>query len=78
MSYRVICGRQHDPDLPCNDGGAQALRGAGIAGHHHISAFEFRRLARLADRWILKVLLALVALIVALTILTVILEKKAF
>ncbi len=78
MSYCVICGRQHDPDLPCHDGGAQALRGSVIAARHHTSALEFRKLARATDRWFLRFLLVLAALILAVMIFSSILERKAF
>ncbi len=78
MGYCAICGRQHDPDVPCFDGGSQALRDSGIREPGHPDESEFRRIAKPADKWMMKALLVLLGIIAAIMILTAILERKAF
>jgi hypothetical protein len=58
MSYCAICGREHDPDLPCFDSAGQVLRSAGIDDRQAPDS-DFKRVARLSDRWFIKLLLAL-------------------
>jgi hypothetical protein len=78
MRYCAICGRQHDPDIPCFDGANQALREAGFDVHPHAPRPGIRRIVRQADKWILKVLLTLLALLAAIAILSALLAKKSF
>jgi hypothetical protein len=78
MSYCAICGREHDPDLLCFDGTSQALRRAGADDPRHNSASALRKIVRQADRWLIRLLIALLALIAAIVILSIVLEKKAF
>ena len=78
MRYCAICGRQHDPDIPCFDGADQALRDAGIESSPHTPSPGIRGIVKQADRWILKVLLTLLALLAAIAIFSTIFGKKSF
>lgn len=75
MSYCAICGREHDRDLPCFDSTSQSLRAAGMDDHRQTSVSDFKRIARLADRWFIRLLLALLAFLTAMMILSMILSK---
>jgi hypothetical protein len=61
MSYCAICGREHDPDLPCFDSAGQALRSTSV-DERQTPDSDFKRTAKLADRWFIKLLLALLIL----------------
>ncbi len=69
MAFCAVCGSYHDPDLLCFNKATQTLRGAGIEEEHQKPGAEFRKIAKLADRFMLKVLIAALADLVALVIL---------
>ncbi len=77
MTYCAICGSNHDPDVPCFDASSQALRSAGINSRHEHPSKEFSRTAGLADRWVIKGLVTLLAIIAALIILIALFERRA-
>ncbi len=77
MSYCAICGSNHDPDVPCFQASSQTLRSAGIGSRPHSPGQGFRKTAGLADRWVIKGLVTLLAIITALIILIVLFEEKA-
>ena len=78
MGYCAICGREHDPDLPCFDSAAQASRDSAMHARRHISDQDFKKIAKLADRWMMKLLVAVLALIAALVILSTVLVRKVY
>ena len=78
MAYCAICGRTHDADLPCFDSSSQAMRCLGSDDRRHLSDQDFRKIAKLADKWMMKLLLVSLALIAALMILSTVLVKKVF
>ena len=75
MMYCAICGREHDPDLSCIGSASQALKAAGMDNRRQTSDSDFKRIARLADRWFIKLLIALMALLVVMMILSAVLKK---
>ena len=78
MGYCAICGRHHETDVSCSDGGGQALRDSGVDNRSHVYGTEFGRIAKLADNWMVNALIVLLGIIAAFMILTAILERKAF
>ena len=69
MAYCAICGNYHYPDLSCDNETRQALRGAGIEESTKKPSPEFRKTAKLADRFMMKVLISVLAAIVLFVIL---------
>ena len=69
MAFCAICENYHDTDLPCVNESKQALRGVGIEEDHHKSGPQFRKFAKLADRFMLKVFIIAFAGFLALVIL---------
>jgi len=80
MSYCAICGREHDQDLPCAcfSGTSQVLRAAGMKDGRQRPDTDYRRLARLADRWFMRLLLAFLAVVATVYILSVILRRTSW
>ena len=64
MAYCAICGRQHDPGVGCVDGTAQLLNVADANARERSSKVEFKRIAKQADKWLVKVLLWAVGLVI--------------
>lgn len=69
MAFCAICGSYHDPDLPCVDKARQTLRAAGVKEDSQKPGQDFRETAKLADRFMLKVLIIAFAIIAAILIL---------
>ncbi len=73
--YCAICGQEHDPDQFCVGSASQALRAAGMGDHRKTSDSDFKRIARLADRWFIKLMITLLALLAVMIIISVVLKK---
>ena len=57
MSYCAICGRQHDPQIPCFDGVTQILEDIDAGPRKVSSKEEYKNIAKAADKYLLKILL---------------------
>jgi len=70
MAFCAICGRYHDPGVGCLDGTRDVLRETKTIPSTELSGKEFKRVARQADRWLVKVLLWALVVIVQLFLIT--------
>ena len=73
--YCAICGQEHDPDQSCIGSASQALRPAGMDDRRKTSDSDFKRIARLADRWFIKLMITLLVLLAVMLILSVVLKR---
>lgn len=64
MRFCAICGNYHDPDLPCLNETNRVLRDAGIYERRQKPGPGFQKTAKLADRFMLKVLIYVLSAIV--------------
>jgi len=75
MPFCPICKSYHDPDLPCFDRAQQMLRNAGVESRHRRPGPDFKKTAALADRFMLRLLISVLAAIVVIAILAYLLGK---
>ncbi len=66
MGYRYcpICGRQHDPDLPCADLEKQALRNVGIPTRKRKKTKKFNILVRKTNVIFAVIAVSIIALVI--------------
>ena len=75
MGYCAICGSEHASNLSCFDGGGQAFKSGGMEGRHRVPNQDLKKTAKLADRWMMRFLLAILAVIAAIMIIYGLFEK---